>query len=110
MKKKEYYKGVCDMNTGRDLENGHIVAVRYVWNSYVGEVNYKFGGLCATGARRHAFWSPHSLKPESTYQILGHVDKEHPDYNQDILDWYKSEDENTKCPLEITVYKNCENE
>lgn len=90
------------MNTGKPLEDGHIVVVRYVWNSYVGEINYRKGGLLATGALRHAFFSPHSLKLEHTYQIVGHIDKNHIDYNQGVLDWYKNEEGD--CPVEITVY------
>jgi len=101
---KKTYKSIADMNNNKILEDGHIVAVRYVWNSYVGEVNFKFGGLCSTGAKRHAFFSPHTLKPEHTYQIIGHINPNHIDYNKDVLDWYNSEDENCTCPVEITVY------
>jgi hypothetical protein len=103
---KRYFKGgLIDMNTGKQIENGHIVAVRYVWNSYVGEVCF-LRGLCATGAKRHAFFSPHSLKDTTTYQIIGHINKEHSDYNEEVLNWYKSE--TGDCPIKITIYDNCE--
>lgn len=42
-------KKIKDM-TGKFLELGHIVAVRYVWNSYVGIV--RMSGLCSEGAKR----------------------------------------------------------
>jgi hypothetical protein len=102
---KRYFKGLVDMNTNKPLEDGHIVAVRYVWNSYVGEI-CALRGLCATGAKRHAFFSPHSLKETSTHQIIGHTNKEHPDYNEDVLNWYKSE--TSDCPIKLTIYDNCE--
>jgi len=104
MKKVKFYKGLVDMNTNKPIEDGHIVAVRYVWNSYIGEI-CALRGLCATGAKRHAFFSPHSLKETTTYQIIGHVNKEHVDYNEKVLEWYKSE--TMDCPIEITVYNNC---
>ena len=94
-------KNIKDM-TGKLLEIGHIVAVRYVWNSYVGVI--RMSGMCATGAKRHAFFSPHSIEKQHTYQVVGHVDKNHPDYNQDIWDWYNSED--MVCPIRFTVYDN----
>ena len=105
----KYYKGFVDMNSGKPLENGHIVAVRYVWNSYVGQIAKPCGTyqLHATGALRHAFNSPHTLISEHTYQIIGHVDKNHIDYNEDVYLWYMSEDMN--CPIKITVYQNNEN-
>ena len=93
-------RNIKDMK-GKLLEIGHIVAVRYVWNSYVGVI--RMSGMCAEGARRHSFNSPHSLE-RHTYQVLGHVDKYHPDYNQDVWDWYNSED--IPCPIRITVYDN----
>ena len=93
---------IKDMN-GKFLELGHIVAVRYVWNSYLGVV--RMSGLTSEGAKRHAFFPPHSLKQEHTYQIVGHIDKNHIDYNEDILNWYNSED-NIDSPVKITVYEN----
>lgn len=101
---KRYFSGLVDMNTGKPIETGHIVAVRYVWNSYIGEVRDR--GLCSTGACRHAFFSPHTLKKTTTYQIIGHTNKEHIDYNEDVFNWYKSE--TGDCPIKITVYDNCD--
>ena len=101
-----YYIGLVDMNTNKPLEDGHIVAVRYIWNSYVGEINIKLNFLWATGAKHFAFFFPNSLKNTATYQIIGHTNKEHPDYNDDVLNWYKSETLN--CPIKLTIYDNCE--
>lgn len=87
----------------KELEFGHIVCVRYSWNTYVGEVRPE--GLCATGALQYAFFSPHAFNRSATYQILGHVDQSHPDYKDYILDWYKSEKER-RCPINIRVWDN----
>lgn len=100
---------MCDLNTildmtGKKIQLGHIVAVRYVWNSYVGEIT--MCGLAATGAMKHAFRSPHKIEPQFTYQILGHVDPKHVDFNQEVFDWYRSEDEEYLCPVKVTVYDN----
>lgn len=70
---------------GKTIEFGHILAVRYSWNSYVGVARFK--GLCAEGAKRHAFFSPHSYLDTATYQILGHTNTEHEDFVPSILDW-----------------------
>jgi hypothetical protein len=86
----------------KNIEIGHIVAVRYVWNSHVGEVKER--GLCATGDKRHAFFSPHPYKKEYTYQILGHVYYKHPDFNKDVYKWYNKN--KGKCPIKIRVYEN----
>lgn len=94
-------KNIKDM-TGKFLELGHIVAVRYEWNSYVGVI--RMSGLCSEGARRHTFASPHSIN-HHTYQILGHIDSNHPDWNEDVWKWYNSED--MTCPVRIRVYDNC---
>lgn len=88
----------------RDIEFGHIVAVRYVWNSYVGEV--KLNGLCATGAKRHAFFSPHQIEQKFHYQILSHINPNHPDFNQEVNDWYLSEVDGFVCPIKIRIYDN----
>lgn len=88
---------------GRKIEVGHIVAVRYVWNSYVGEITMR--GLSATGSLRHAFFSPHKLKHKNTYQILSHKKESHPDFNKEVNEWYKSEDENLQCPIKIRIYE-----
>lgn len=92
--------------TGKELEIGHIVAVRYVWNSYVGEITLR--GLCATGAERHAFFSPHKLHDYATYQILSNINEKHIDFNRAASNWYKSED--AECPIKIRVYENVETE
>ncbi len=94
-------KNIKDM-TGKLLELGHIVAVRYVWNSYVGVI--RMSGMCSEGAKRYAFCSPHSLEKNNTYQVIGHIDKNHSDYNEDVWNWYNSED--LPCPIKITVYDN----
>lgn len=103
----KFHTGFCDMNSGKPLENGHIVAVRYVWNSYVGEISIYRDNvqLYSTGAKRHAFISPHTLKPKHTYQIISHDNPLHEDYNKDVNDWYMSEQ--GICPIEITIYHNC---
>ena len=93
-------RNIKDM-TGKFLELGHIVAVRYVWNSYVGVI--RMSGMCHEGARRHSFNSSHSLE-RHTYQVIGHMDVNHPDYNEDVLKWYNSE--NMDCPIRIRVYDN----
>ena len=93
-------RNIKDM-TGKFLELGHIVAVRYVWNSYVGVI--RMSGMCSEGAKRHCFFSPHQLE-RHTYQVIGHVDKNHPDYNEDVYNWYYSETMN--CPIRIRVYDN----
>lgn len=90
--------------TGKTIEVGHIVAVRYVWNSYVGEIG--INGLHATGCKDLAFNSPHTLKSTSTHQILGHTDPAHPDYNAEIHNWYAWI--GGECPIRITVYDNVE--
>lgn len=107
---KKYYNGFCDMNSGKPLEAGHIVAVRYVWSSYVGQVSMVCGHylLHSTGANRHSFLSAHTLKNIHTYQIIGHVNKGHIDYNEDAYLWYMSEE--MKCPFELTIYQNCDND
>lgn len=92
-----------DMN-GKPVEFGHILAVRYSWNSYVGVARFK--GLCAEGAKRHAFFSPHSYLDTATYQILGHINTDHEDFVPSVLDWYMSEQENYSCPVKIRVYEN----
>ncbi len=88
--------------TGKNIGFGHIVAVRYVWNSYVGVARFK--GLCSEGSERFAFFSPHSYEDYATYQILGHADKDHKDYNEDVMNWYKLEEGD--CPIKIRVYEN----
>jgi len=84
----------------KEMEIGHIVAVRYCWNAYVGEINIQ--GLCATGAARFAFFSPHSIKDDGTYQIIGHKDSSHPDFNEEVLNYYKSE--TGECPVKLHIF------
>lgn len=89
--------------TGRKIKYGHILAVRYVWNSYVGVCG--FTGLQAISpAQRFAFYSPHSFDASATYQILGHVKEGHEDYNEDVFKWYNSEEGD--CPVKISIYEN----
>lgn len=100
---KEPKLEIKDM-TGRVLENGHIVVVRYCWNSYAGVIRNNKLSLYE-GAERFKGASPyHDLKSTYTYQILGHVDTNHKDFKQEICDWLKSEDGD--CPTKITVYDN----
>jgi len=101
MKKNDLLK---DMD-GKKIESGHIVAVRYVWNSYVGVARMK--GLCAESPSvERAFFSPHSYSDTATYQILGHMDSSHKDYNEDVLSWYKSD--GGQCPIKIRIYNTME--
>lgn len=92
---------LLDMD-GKEINFGHIVAVRYVWNSYVGVARLK--GLCSEGAKRHAFFSPHSYEDSATYQIIGHMDKNHQDFKQDVFNWFMQEEGD--CPVQIKVYDN----
>ncbi len=90
---------VIDMN-GKTLEIGHICAVRYCWNSYIGIVTMR--GLYV-GNRFHL------LEPDKTYQIIGHENKSHADFNQDVLTWtnkYLKGLKRDECPVKITVYDN----
>lgn len=93
---------ILDMN-GKQLQLGHIVAVRYCWNSYIGEVTMR--GLCATGSLRNAFFAPHVIDHKNTYQILSHKKESHPDYNSAVNQWYNSEDEDSQCPVKIRIYE-----
>lgn len=96
--------------TGLDIESGHIVAVRYCWNSYVGVIRYNSTNAAyvldmKNGAKRFrcaAQGGFHSLG-EHTYQILGHSDIGHKDYSEDVFNWWKSEV--GECPIEIIIYK-----
>lgn len=105
---KKFFTGYCDMNSGKPLENGHIVAVRYVWNSYVGEISRynETAQLHASGAKRHTFNSPHDLKPIHTYQIISHINPLHEDYIKGVSDWYMNEEGGL--PIELTIYHNTE--
>src|ERR1035438_3287176 len=88
---------------GRQLELGHIVAVRYVWNSYAGLITLK--GLFIG-------YNYHSIENEYHYQILGHEDKNHKDYNEEICKWleehHKYSKNSNECPIKIRIYDNIE--
>ncbi len=92
-----------DVN-GKEIETGHILAVRYVWNSYVGVA--KQSGLCAESPDiKFAFFSPHSWDKSATYQIIGHDDKNHPDYNNDVYLWYYHGYSPDECPATLIIYQ-----
>lgn len=94
--------GIKDMD-GKDIEFGHILAVRYVWNSYIGVAKPK--GLCAISPDiDKAFNSGHKFSNTATYQILGHMKEDHKDYRKDVYDWYMTS--GTTCPIKIRVYDN----
>lgn len=87
---------------GRRIELGHILAVRYVWNSYVGEVTLR--GLFVG----HTY---HLLRGDGAhYQIIGHADEAHPDYRKDVSDWLAKyySGNYPECPVRIRVYENVE--
>lgn len=98
--------GLQDM-FGDQIHNGHICAVRYVWNSYVGVVRFiDFAfrlSLHETSLRFAGVASTHPIESKNTYQILGHIDPTHKDYNQDVIRWLYSED--GECPIKIEIYK-----
>lgn len=94
---------------GRELKDGQIVAVRYVWNSYIGVIRSLRGLSLHEGAKRHWGFAPfHSIEPKHTYQIIGHTDPENELFNPAVFDWFTSEDENYSCPVKIQVYDNIE--
>lgn len=86
---------------GKQLELGHIVAVRYVWNSYAGLITMK--GLFVG-------YNYHDIEDgKGHYQILGHENKDHEDYNEEVCKWLKKHHEYKKsveCPIKIRVYDN----
>lgn len=89
----------------KEMEIGHIVAVRYNWNSYVGV--FRTNGLSMRElAQKHwAMADCHPIELKNTHQILGHIDVNHSDFNKDVYEWAYSEDEKVKCPVDIHVYK-----
>lgn len=96
---------LLDMD-GNKIEFGHILAVRYSWNSYVGVARCK--GLCAESKDiDKAFFSAHKYSDNATYQIIGHVDKTHNDYNENVHNWYFSENSGN-IPVKLRVYDNLE--
>lgn len=98
------HKDVKDHFTGKALEIGHIVAVRYVWSSYVGIIRLQGLSLWES-AKRFAGAAPyHSLENDKTYQILGHVNSSHVDYNEAVFKWLNSSEGD--CPVNIRVYEN----
>lgn len=95
-----------DIN-GKELKLGHIVAVRYVWNSYVGIVRIEGLSLWELANRFAGGAQHHRIDSNATYQILGHIDENHNDFNKDILNWAKTE-EDIECPIKIRIYENQE--
>lgn len=95
---------------GKNLQDGHIVAVRYAWNSYVGIVRNIHGLSMHEGAKRHwAMAKFHPIEEENgTYQILGHEDPDDNHFNPEVFDWFTSEQEEYNCPVRIRVYDNLE--
>jgi hypothetical protein len=86
----------------KEIQLGHILAVRYVWNSYAGIVTIK--GL-------HVGGRYHQIENNATYQIIGHTDNSHPDYNKDVSEWinlYLTSKDYGECPVKIRVYENAE--
>lgn len=96
-----------DMN-GKPLESGHIVAVRYAWSSYVGVIRGPQLSLFEGANRWKGFARYHALEPGKTYQVLGHVDPKHPDYDYNIWFWWHSEE--GECPVKIDVYRDYQKE
>lgn len=85
---------------GNQLELGHIVAVRYVWNSYAGLITMK--GLFVG-------YNYHDIQDHHHYQILGHENEDHKDYDEKISKWLTKHHEYKKsvdCPIKIRVYDN----
>lgn len=94
---------IVDTFSGKPIRDGHLLAIRYNWNSYVGEVRRDW--FYATGSLRLAHF-PHSIDGEAgAYQIIGHADKNDEDYNEEVFKWYNSEDE-YDCPVKIKIYDN----
>lgn len=95
--------GLKDM-FNKNIEFGHIVAVRYCWNSYAGVIRPKGLSLGEFAERFLGAALFHQLDDKATYQILGHIEKSHTDFNPEILKWIKSE--TGECPIKIKVYSN----
>jgi len=65
--------------------------------------------LHATGALRFAFFSPHPIDGKAgAYQIIGHMQEDHPDYSEAVYKWYKSEEGD--CPVKFMIYSNMNND
>lgn len=92
--------------TNKTIENGHILAVRYAWNSYVGVVAdgvNKKALVLTKGANRFRGAAPyHDLTGNNIYQIVGHVDVTHKDYIEKTAKWFLSEKGNS--PFVLRVY------
>jgi len=90
----------------KPLEIGHIVAVRYVWNSYIGVIRLMGLSTQELNQRHWAVSKFHSLKDTSTFQIIGHVDEFHSDYNKEVFDWCNKDGvpDNEPCPIPIKIY------
>lgn len=87
---------------GREIELGHVLAVRYAWNSYAGIV--AINGLSFKNSVHGGFAEFHPLSKTATYQILGHEDPEHKDYNKMVIKWLTEKDHEP--PIKIRVYEN----
>lgn len=99
---EEIYK---DMD-GKKIDDGHLLVVRYAWNSYVGIMRNMCRLSLWEGAKRHAGAAPyHEFDPEYTYQIIGHENPQHPDFNPLTFDWWTSEESDYNCPIKIRVYE-----
>jgi hypothetical protein len=87
---------------GKPIYEGHIVAVRYAWNSYAAPIFF-FGH----GFKLMVTTSPngHSIEGNATYQIIGHWDEGHPDYNAEVKQWIINKHKGD-CPVKIHVYDN----
>ena len=97
--------GKKDMD-GTDIREGHIIAVRYVWNSYVGVIRYVQSGfkLSLHESKEHGGFAPfHDIDNKGTYQVLGHIEESDSDYSEIILKWFKNG--NGKCPVHIKIYE-----
>ena len=90
-------------NTSKQIDTNHIVAVRYVWNSYVGIATAR-GLTPGNGISRSTVNTLHPWSDTATYQIIGHLDPKHPDFNKEVFDWYNTPEGN--CPVKLTIYDN----
>jgi hypothetical protein len=88
----------------KEMEIGHIIAVRYVWNSYIGVLRADGLSMRELAQKHWAMAECHPIESKNTHQILGHVEANHKDFNQSVYDWAYSDDGNFKCPVEIFVY------
>ena len=85
----------------RNTEIGHIVCVKYVWSTYVGVVRPEGLHINELAKRHWTGVAYHGFK----YQIIGHVDFNHKDFNKGVYDWAFSEDETILCPVTVYLYR-----